>query len=374
MSTASQPNSVRILFLTANPSDTSQLRLGAEVRTIDDVLARARYREHFELIQHHAVRVSDIQELLQRHQPHIVHFSGHGSDDGQIIFEDSEGRLKPVSARALGTTFSLLRGEIRCVVLNACFSQIQAEAIAQHIPCVIGMSTAISDGAASSFSASFYRALAFGQSLSTAFQLGRAEIDLEGMDEMNTPQIIHPTADPNQIFIVQPENGQPMPSSAELEPPLLSPPVSPQALDRPQVARTEAALYDAFLSYAPDDEEWVSSHLIPRLDAAGIKWIDPAGFTPGVALEVELERVVTQSTRTLLILSASYLENQWRRDDSLLAGHFGLSLNAWPIIPVLIADCTLPLRLSMLTPVDLRRDSPRNWDRLIASLNARPTG
>ena len=33
-----------------------------------------------------------------RHQPHIVHFSGHGSPAGEIILEDDAGRMWPVSA------------------------------------------------------------------------------------------------------------------------------------------------------------------------------------------------------------------------------------------------------------------------------------
>ena len=98
--------------------------------------------------------------MLLRHQPHIVHFSGHGSSLGEIFLEDDAGLSQPVSPRALSTTFGLLKDNIRCVVLNACFSRIQAEAIAQHIECVVGMSQAIGDRAAISFAAAFYQAVA----------------------------------------------------------------------------------------------------------------------------------------------------------------------------------------------------------------------
>lgn len=196
------PALVRVLFLTANPTDTTRLRLDEEMREIDSALLRSKYRDRFDLIQHHAVRVADLLGLLQRHTPDIVHFSGHGSDAGEIILEDEDGSRRPVSSRALSTTFSLLRGNMRCVILNACFSQIQAKAIAQHIPCVVGMSTAITDVAAISFATAFYEALGFGQNLEIAFGLGIAQIDLEALGEENTPQLLHPNGDPAQIVFV----------------------------------------------------------------------------------------------------------------------------------------------------------------------------
>ena len=44
-------------------------------------------------------------------------------------------------------------------MLNGCYSQVQAEAIAQHIPSVIGMSQAIGDRAAIELAVGFYDAL-----------------------------------------------------------------------------------------------------------------------------------------------------------------------------------------------------------------------
>jgi hypothetical protein len=202
---ATPPSRIKILFLTANPTDTTNLRLGEEVREIDAALRRAAYRDRFDLLQHHAVRVSDLQELLLRHNPDIVHFSGHGSDAGEIVLEDNHGNTHTVSTRALSTTFSLLKDNIRCVVLNACFSQAQAEAIAQHIDCVVGMSTAITDRAAIHFAASFYQGLAFGRNLKTAFGLGSNQIDMSNLDEADTPQLIALHGDPAQVVFVSPK-------------------------------------------------------------------------------------------------------------------------------------------------------------------------
>src|SRR5205085_4220721 len=106
--------------------------------------------------QQWAVRVSDIQSHLLRYQPDIVHFSGHGSSASEIILEDVNGNSQPIPSKALGQLFSILRDNIKCVLLNACYSESQARTIAEHIDCVIGMSKAIGDVAAIHFSTAFY--------------------------------------------------------------------------------------------------------------------------------------------------------------------------------------------------------------------------
>ena len=212
---------INILFLAANSSEVG-LRLDEEVKAIDQALFKAEFRDHFELIQHHAVSVSDLQELLLRHEPDIVHFSGHGSSAGEIILkaasrstvensgqrkiatEKSPATSEPgyVSARALSRTFGLLKANIQCVVLNACYSKVQAEAIAEHIDVVIGMSKAIGDTAAISFSTAFYRALAFGKDLELAFHLGCNQIDTENLNEHDTPQLLALRVDPKELKLI----------------------------------------------------------------------------------------------------------------------------------------------------------------------------
>lgn len=193
---------IKILFMTANPTDTTALRLNEEVREIKTQIRAAQHRASFRIIEEHAVRTTDIIEHLQRHQPHVVHFSGHGSDKGEIFLEDQNGQSQAVSPDALKQLFHLLKNNIQCVVLNACFSEIQAEAISESIDCVIGMNTAISDRAAISFASTFYQTLGFGDSLQHAFDLGRLQIMLDGLNEKNTPRILSAIdIDPNSIYL-----------------------------------------------------------------------------------------------------------------------------------------------------------------------------
>jgi Tol biopolymer transport system component len=193
---------IKILFLAANPHDISPLRLDEESRAIDLALRQAQFRSEFELEQHWAVRASDLQGLLLRHQPDIVHFSGHGSPSAEIVLQDEEGNSQPVSASALKGLFTLFKEHTRCVVLNACYSEQQARAIAEEIGCVIGMSDAIDDESAIQFAASFYQGLGYGKDIKTAFELGCLQINLENLGEQDTPQLLADRTDPAQIFLV----------------------------------------------------------------------------------------------------------------------------------------------------------------------------
>jgi hypothetical protein len=190
---------IKILFLAANPKDTPPLRLDEEIRAIDNALLQAKFRDRFDIKQHWAVRVFDLQGYLLRYKPDIVHFSGHGNSSSGIILEDEIGNSHEVSPRALSQLFSVLKDKMRCVVLNACYSENQAKAIAEHIDCVIGMSRAISDNAAIEFAQSFYQGLGYGRDVKTSFDLGCVEIDLKNLNEESTPKIVALRKDPKKI-------------------------------------------------------------------------------------------------------------------------------------------------------------------------------
>ncbi len=182
-----------ILFLAANPVATSRLRLDEEVREIEAGLQRAKHRDRFTLQQKWAVRSRDLQRAMLDCQPQIVHFSGHGiggTTDTGLVLEDITGQPKLVSTEALTALFKLFERSVECVVLNACYSERQARAIAQHIPYVIGMNEAIGDRAAIEFSVGFYDALSAGKSVEQAHKSGLVAIRLAGIQEYLTPVMI----------------------------------------------------------------------------------------------------------------------------------------------------------------------------------------
>lgn len=193
---------IRILFLTADPRDASKLRLDEECRAIDEALALSEFRDRFEIAQHWAVEVRQLQKYFLRHRPHLVHFSGHGDAAGGILLEDGNGNSQSVPTEALGLLFSILKDDIRCVMLNACYSERQARAIAQHIDAVIGISGLIERPAAISFAAAFYQALGYGRNIKEAFDLGHLQIKLENLGAEEPLRLVTVRANPAEITFV----------------------------------------------------------------------------------------------------------------------------------------------------------------------------
>jgi hypothetical protein len=181
---------ILILFLASDPTNAARLRLGEELREIQNELQLAKLRDRFHLQQRMAVRPADISQVLLDIQPQVVHFSGHGTSDGELCFENVTGEILPVSPDALAALFEQFADQVNCVVLNACFSEVQAKAIAQHISYVVGMNQAIGDRAAISFAIGFYQALGAGRTIEDAYKLGCAQIRLQGIPEHLTPVLI----------------------------------------------------------------------------------------------------------------------------------------------------------------------------------------
>ena len=181
---------VTVLFLAANPQGTNRPSLDEEIRSVNEKIRASDRRDSLDLISVWAVRPDDLLQKLNQHKPQVVHFSGHGSQAGEIILLDHNGLPKAVSSAALEGLFRVLKDNIQVVILNACYSRIQAEAIVKVIDCVIGMNAAIGDQAAIIFAASFYRAIGFGRSVQEAFEQGKVALLLEGIPEEGIPELL----------------------------------------------------------------------------------------------------------------------------------------------------------------------------------------
>ena len=176
----------KVLILAVNPKDTTELRLDEEIRQIKEALKLSEGRANFEVIIEPAVRTGDLHRHLLQHKPQIVHFSGHGVGAQGLAFEDKNGIAKLVSTATLTRLFRLCGG-VECVLLNACHSVTQADAILEHVDHVIGMTDAIGDQASIKFAEGFYDGVGYGRSYADAFEFGLVGIGAEGIPEEETP-------------------------------------------------------------------------------------------------------------------------------------------------------------------------------------------
>ena len=177
-----EANRVRVLFLAANSTDTDRLRLDDEARAIHEMIRKSEYRDSIEFITRWAARPMDLIQSINETRPAIVHFSGHGAETGELVFQGDDGNMKLVRPDAADY--------VRLVFFNACFSEIQAADVVKHIPAAIGMKVSISDDAARIFASQFYSAIGFGRNLDDSFRQAKAALMMENVREEQTPILI----------------------------------------------------------------------------------------------------------------------------------------------------------------------------------------
>lgn len=179
----------KILILAAIPHG---LRLDREIREIEEAIRRAIRRDLFEIRIRTAVRPQDIRRAIAEERPFIVHFCGHGLEDGSLLLEDDAGNNKPIPPEGLASLFKLHADYVNCVLLNACYSAKPAHAIREHINYAIGMNQPIGDKAAIVFAQGFYDGLGY-ENLDTqdvfqrAFDEGIVAIQMEDLSQGQIP-------------------------------------------------------------------------------------------------------------------------------------------------------------------------------------------
>jgi hypothetical protein len=179
----------KILILSAIPHG---LRVDKEIRQIEEAIKRAMKRDLFEICIKTAVRPQDIRRAIAEEEPQIVHFCGHGLSNGDLVLEDDGGDNKPVSPEALGSLFKLHCDYVKCVLLNACYSEKPAIEISKYIDYAIGMNQPIEDKAAIVFAQGFYDALGYKTSTNKdvfqrAFDEGLVAIQMENISQELIP-------------------------------------------------------------------------------------------------------------------------------------------------------------------------------------------
>ena len=178
---------ITVLILASSPLDQGPISLGREHKLIKNSLDSSLNRDQFRIMQCMASTVDDLRKNLLEYSPSIVHFCGHGAGQDGLVFEDDSGNSNPIDGGKLGKLFHLVNNDVKCVVLNACYSEVQARSISEHIDFVAGMRDAIGDAAALKFASGFYEAIWAGQSYDRAFQFGCSAIDTANLPEDHIP-------------------------------------------------------------------------------------------------------------------------------------------------------------------------------------------
>jgi len=316
----SQPATKTILILSANPRGTNPLRLDEEVREIKAGIQRSRHRDRFIIEYQLAARPRDVQRAMLDCKPQIVHFCGHGAGDQGLVLEDEGGNIKAVSTPALATLFELFSEQVECVLLNACYSQVQAKAIARHIDFVIGMNQAIGDRAAIEFATSFYDALGAGETVDFAFRLGKNAVQLAGIAEENTPVLV-----PKAVS-----------KSKSSSPPSPAMPISqPQQIPEPASIGTRSRIFISYKRGMSPDEP-VALEVFKALSESHEVFIDQT-MTVGTHWAERIEAELRRSDFLISFLTQNSMASEMVRGEIETAHHLGKQHGKPVILPVRLA-------------------------------------
>jgi GTPase SAR1 family protein len=167
----------KILFLSANPSDSGRLKADNEHRQIKTEMLKGQHRDNFEFLQpEFAVTVDALQRAFTRN-PHIVHFSGHGLTEGIVITNDANTAVI-IPTSALKRLFKRIKNTAELVLLNSCYSAEQAKAISELGVYVIGNNAPIGDDAAIAFAKGLYTGLSEGKAFEKAFDFAMVNLEI----------------------------------------------------------------------------------------------------------------------------------------------------------------------------------------------------
>lgn len=165
-----------ILFLAANPDTLSKVRTDQEHRILKAEFERGESaRKYYRFLDSRfAVTISELTRALND-GPQIIHFAGHGKQEG-IIISDENNQPLLLPEGAIRRIFKNLKAKTELVILNACYSAEQARVISSFGIYVMGSNDQVWDEASVVFSKGFYLGLGLGKSYEDCYNDGIIQV------------------------------------------------------------------------------------------------------------------------------------------------------------------------------------------------------
>ena len=77
-----------------NSVQQQKLKLEKEAREIHESIQKSLKRDSISFETRWATRVTDLLQFINEVNPTILHFSGHGTSDGKLVFQDNNDKPK----------------------------------------------------------------------------------------------------------------------------------------------------------------------------------------------------------------------------------------------------------------------------------------
>lgn len=197
-----------VLFISANPSDSRyRLRLERERKTIESEKMRSQYKDKINFINWDGIQKEEIHLILNTYQPDILHFSGHLTQDGSLVFVNEDGKGEIVLGSQFIEAIRLHNKYLKCIILNGCYSDKISEQMHKYFESVIGMVNPIEDKDAIEFSQMFYNSLFSGKSMEESLSITTNHLKLLNRSLTVKGKIRDSTENNSPIFTVKDSEG-----------------------------------------------------------------------------------------------------------------------------------------------------------------------
>lgn len=193
---------LKLLLLAANSVDVIDSRASDEIQAIDRAIQAAPLRDRFEIRKEVALRVSDIGPLLLKHNPDILHISGHSRKTEGLVLENDLAQVAKVPCAKLKEVLLTAGSNLQLVFFGFCHSADCAKAISKRVDFALGIDGEISIESSLAFAPAFYAALASGNSIQQAIAYGKSILGLEGFPDANAVVLqAHDESDDAKSFV-----------------------------------------------------------------------------------------------------------------------------------------------------------------------------
>lgn len=148
-----------ILYISANPDDTGNIRTEKEYMQIQEAKNLGKNRDAFHLVDPVFATHPKAMALAFSQLPEnsILHISGHGNTQGQFLLEDEQGNTIPVEAKKFVNYLKTYRQKLIGIIYSTCYSDDLWRYTSKELDVFcVGFSTSVDKAAAALFAYQFY--------------------------------------------------------------------------------------------------------------------------------------------------------------------------------------------------------------------------
>ncbi|MCG9889587.1 MAG: tetratricopeptide repeat-containing serine protease family protein [Thermosynechococcaceae cyanobacterium MS004] len=177
-----------ILILPSNPKKIEHAIWKQNHKEIRDALRRAKNGKQFYLEERSDISASELSQELSAIEPYIINIFGRDSGIEKLAIEENPEKnslQEPRKSKLIAELLQLHNRSIKCIVMNRCYSEIQAKEIVQYVDFLIGVSDELEDSKSSIFIEEFYYQLGCDRTIRDAYKLSCNLVERKGYQDIN---------------------------------------------------------------------------------------------------------------------------------------------------------------------------------------------